>query len=184
MEDELGVALGAEPDDREAGRLGLRADDGEVLPDEAVEQGGFPDVGDAGEGDVAGFRHGGNVAPFVSGAGRQGGRAAVRRETHNARTRRSPGAVMGADVIGVDRRTPARAGARAIRASRRGECRRRSVAETTSAERSSSARRGGGQQVALGVDGEHRRLRAARSRPGEGRRSRAPGLRARGADGA
>ena len=57
VEDELGVAGGAEPDDGEPGGLGLGAHDGQVFPDQGVEEGGLADVGDAGEGDMAGLRH-------------------------------------------------------------------------------------------------------------------------------
>ncbi len=57
VEDELGVAGGAEPDHGEPGGLGLGAHDGQVFPDQGVEEGGLADVGDAGEGDVAGLRH-------------------------------------------------------------------------------------------------------------------------------
>ena len=59
VEDVLGVVLGAEAGHGQAGGLGPRAHDGQVLADQGVEEGGLADVGRAGEGDVAGARHGG-----------------------------------------------------------------------------------------------------------------------------
>ena len=61
VEDVLGVAVGAETDDRQAGRLGLGAHDGQVLADEGIQEAGLADVGVAGEGDDAGAWHGGKV---------------------------------------------------------------------------------------------------------------------------
>ena len=55
--DVLDVAVGAEPDGRQARRLGLGAHDGEVNADEAVQEGGLADVGGAGERDVAAVCH-------------------------------------------------------------------------------------------------------------------------------
>ena len=59
MEDVLCVAPGAEPGHGQAGSLGPRTHDGQVLTDEGIEERGLPDVGRAGEGDVAGAGHGG-----------------------------------------------------------------------------------------------------------------------------
>ena len=52
MEDVLGVALGPDAGDRKPGGLRFRTDDGKVLADERVQEGGLADVGGAGEGDV------------------------------------------------------------------------------------------------------------------------------------
>jgi hypothetical protein len=78
VEDKLGIAFGAEADDWEPGGLRLGADDGQVLADEGVEEGGLAHVGDAGEGDMAGLGHRGKLVP-------------PRGETHSARTPEEPG---------------------------------------------------------------------------------------------
>jgi hypothetical protein len=57
VEDVLGVALGAKSGHREPSGLGFGAHDREVSADQGVEEGGFPHVGGAGEGDVAGAGH-------------------------------------------------------------------------------------------------------------------------------
>ena len=59
VEDVLRVAVGADSGHGESGGLSARADDGEVLADDGVEEGRLADVGGAGEGDVAGSGHGG-----------------------------------------------------------------------------------------------------------------------------
>jgi hypothetical protein len=53
VEDVLGIAVGADPGDRQTGGLRLWAYDGEVLTDQSVEQGGFAGIGRAGERNVA-----------------------------------------------------------------------------------------------------------------------------------
>ena len=52
-EDHLGVAVGEEAEDAGARGLGLGADDGELLADEPVEEGGLAGVGGSGDGDEA-----------------------------------------------------------------------------------------------------------------------------------
>src|SRR4051812_43815184 len=65
VEDVLGVAFGAEPDDRQPRRLRSRAHDRQVLSYQGVEQRGFPHVRRTGEGDVAASGHGGKLGPWV-----------------------------------------------------------------------------------------------------------------------
>jgi hypothetical protein len=57
VENELSVVISPYSHHREASGLGLGAHDRQVLPDESIQEGGFPGVGGAGEGDVAGPRH-------------------------------------------------------------------------------------------------------------------------------
>ena len=57
VKDVLRVAVRADPDDRQAGGLGARAHDGQVLADEGVEQRRLADVGRAGQGDVTAPGH-------------------------------------------------------------------------------------------------------------------------------
>jgi hypothetical protein len=62
VKDVLGVTVGSDARNRQAGGLGLRTHNGEVLSYQGVEQGGFAHVGGSGERDVTGLgRHGGKV---------------------------------------------------------------------------------------------------------------------------
>ncbi len=60
MPDVLDVAFRPEPDHREARGLRLRAHDGKVHADQAIEQCRLADVGGAGKGDVASSSHAGS----------------------------------------------------------------------------------------------------------------------------
>ena len=65
--DHLGVILGADPDDAMSCGLRLRRGDGQFFANEAIEERGFPGVGEPGDGDKAGLGH--DVVMRVPGAG-------------------------------------------------------------------------------------------------------------------
>jgi hypothetical protein len=54
VEDVLGVTLSSETGHRKARGLRFRADEGQVLTDERVQEAGLADIGRAGKGDMAG----------------------------------------------------------------------------------------------------------------------------------
>ncbi len=58
VKDELGIALGAEPDHRQAGGLGLRRDNRKMLSDQGIQQGRLSHVGSPRKRDIAGALHG------------------------------------------------------------------------------------------------------------------------------
>src|SRR3989449_7397690 len=72
-DDELRVVAREDPHDRHAGGLRLGRDDGEMLADEGIEQGGLADVGPAGEDDGAALGHRRKVhAEMEAGSGERG----------------------------------------------------------------------------------------------------------------